>query len=464
METGRKIRVSDLDITFGKLSNEVLMLIFSFLPRNNELVNIALVSTRFRDCVEPFLYQTINVLIPCTTSASEPFNLMMHYTVDSDRRSLSATTQILGNGSHLIRYVTAIDISTCCCDQFESLSAQYDLLDLLPGLKELSLRPAGEELDMSQLKSLEVLRVGSSVFECIDHDACGQHNWVNLFDFLACHFWMPSLRYLEIETDMSSQYDGNNSLPEGGRGTSSITDLCIIQSDLISYSDVAVSLLSHICQAAKALQRIIIQTEMHDRDAPVGWFEWAGYLQSIELAIHPHWDFLTDLFIIGLFRPHTEDIVLDLINCRSLIKLAIPSSYLVGSSDDSESFAAPKRLPGSLEQLQLQFDSDATCEETGHSIGGLAASKQTCLPALRIVITWVHIKQDYNSGGHGTGCFACQRDRDTSDFKKVGINYQLIMQEGFSGTPLGRTSFSTFAAFPGADYIPVCCNGLNSCC
>ena len=222
-------------------------------------------------------------------------------------------------------------------------------------------------------------------------------------------------------------------------------------------------LLGDICHAAKALQRIIVQTDMHDWDEPVSWSD-RDYLQYLELALHPQWDVLTDLFLVGLFRPYDEDIVLDLVNCRNLINLSIPTSYLVGSSDDDESLAAPKRLPGSLEQLQLQFESDASCEETEHSIGGLAACKQTCLPALRVVITWVQIKKDYDAGGHDTGCFACRRDRDASNFQKVDINYQLIMQEKFSGTPLGKTSFSMFAAPPGAGYIPVCCTGLNSCC
>ena len=71
MEATQQSTVSDSGITFGKLSSEILILIFSFLPRDINLVQTALVSKRFCDCMEPFLYQNINVLIPCPLAGDE---------------------------------------------------------------------------------------------------------------------------------------------------------------------------------------------------------------------------------------------------------------------------------------------------------------------------------------------------------------------------------------------------------
>ncbi|MCJ1394336.1 hypothetical protein MMC18_007214 [Xylographa bjoerkii] len=464
MEADEEVKVLDLGVTIEKLSNEVLMLMFSYLPHNKDLVQIALVSTRFRDCVEPFLYRLINALIPCTRLDEKPHTWFRSQMADIHGRSLMATTQSLEKNSHLIRYVAAIDIATCYCGHSESLLACERLLNLVPNLKELSLRPSQEDLNISKLKSLEVLRIGHSVYVVIQWNS-QISDWVDPMVFLARHFWMPSLRRLEIGAGFFSRYVGYHYFPKTRHRTSSITDLCINDNNYECYSSFIANFLPDICQTAKALQRIILETDEPGDHEPAGWLAKDEYLQIIERAIQPHYDTLTDLFLVGLFPCDGGDTEsLDVVSFRHLKKLAIPLRYLALPGHYNEILTPSPRLPPSIEELQLQFDANADCEDTRQAMECFAESKQTVIPALSVVIEWVQIRKDSNFNGHGKGCFVCQRDRHRSIFKEVDIKYEMILQENFSGTPLGKTSASAFAAAPGENHTPGCCNGLKSCC
>lgn len=47
------------ETTIANLPTEILSDVLSYLPRKSQLVQVALVPKRFRDLVEPFLYQSI---------------------------------------------------------------------------------------------------------------------------------------------------------------------------------------------------------------------------------------------------------------------------------------------------------------------------------------------------------------------------------------------------------------------
>ena len=192
---------------------------------------------------------------------------------------------------------------------------------------------------------------------------------------------MPSLRRLQIGSVITGDYDACLFFPENKYRTSSATGFCINHSFHGIYGQSVLELESYNCRTARTLQRIIVDADLHDHDEDVFWDLPGDNFQIIEKAINRHFDTLTDLFLVGLvprghlfvgpFPHQSEDAVLNLINCRSLRKLAIPDHYLAWTIDDSKTFDARKRFPGSLEQLRLEFDAEADCEETYRTIGRL---------------------------------------------------------------------------------------------
>jgi len=54
--------------------DEIIVDIFSHLPRDGRLASIALVSRRFRNLVEEFLYHTVNLNLPCSDEERTPFS------------------------------------------------------------------------------------------------------------------------------------------------------------------------------------------------------------------------------------------------------------------------------------------------------------------------------------------------------------------------------------------------------
>ncbi|MCJ1403853.1 hypothetical protein MMC11_007076, partial [Xylographa trunciseda] len=435
METGGE--VSSLRDAFAKLPNDLLIPIFSNLPRMRDLAQVALVCKRFRNFVEPILYQCVHLLIPCIpTGRNKKYHPRFRRDglgPDGNRRAFLANIRVLKKNSHLIQYITAIDTVTCHCNQLESLAVHDRLLDLVPHLKEFRSWPPPQELDVSQLKCLEVLRVGSSVYKCgYSNSFCVSGTPL---DLLARHLWMPSLRQLEIVNEHTRfiRISADHYFPESKRGTSSITDLCIIQG---SYSDRTIEYLPDICHAFKALKKFVVQLDGHWSHFSRAWSGTEEDRHRITSAIQPHYSTLEDLFLVGPFRWPVEGKMFDLSNFRSLRRLAIPCNYLTQLSHDVEIFDFCERLPPSLEQLQIQSKTYRDVEKTRQGMEDLAKTKRASFPALKGVIDWVHFATDSSLNGDAKGCHTCQRDKDTRLFAEVDVKYELIMQENFSGTPL----------------------------
>lgn len=60
-------------IALSYLPDEVLVEIFSYLPRDSRLTSFNLVSRRFKNLIEEFLYHTLDVYIRCSREESEAF-------------------------------------------------------------------------------------------------------------------------------------------------------------------------------------------------------------------------------------------------------------------------------------------------------------------------------------------------------------------------------------------------------
>ena len=453
---GKVSRSSDLVDTFARFPNEILICIFSYIPKA-DLSQIGLVSRKFQKYVEPFLYQSINSLLPCPTIGTQQCFLRDHYSKSGKYRRFEETIVFLEKKPHITPYIGTMDICACMCSLARNLKVYNRLLRLVPTVKDLSLRPPLPQLNISGLKELKILRLGLSVYNLVAGD-----KWAHSFD-VATYLQLPCLRQLELETFVRRANEGFDYLTETAYGNSSIIDLCLIHNKNID-------ILPKICKSSKTLKRIVVQDDDDSWCRPFEMQDLTNYLENIERAFQPHISTLTEISIVGAFPTIAFEADLGLVRCCCLKTLAIPLHFLTRYlSPFSDRFREPevvdpnktlypnKALPPSLQELQLQSPEPRIGLGIRETVESLAQSKQAFFPALRLVIDWVQIGR-YNymdPDRYDRECHVCGEDHNCSVLQKVDVKFQSVMQEYFSGTPLGKRSFSNFAALPGHSCVPI---------
>lgn len=413
------------------LPTEVLGAIVSFLPRNPHLVQVALVSKRFKDVVEPFLYRSISLnVIPL--DKEEGYQRRRPDDLDRFYWLVETLTQT----PHLCRFVVALCLSVIYGRWSQDFNDHHQLITLLPSLKELTLSPPPPRLILPTSNRLQILRFDlHDYFQQYGGDNPELH-LVDPLELVAQQFWIPTLRSLRFRTIKLHRGRRGHLFPRERYRTSPITDLGILRCN-----DEDLDLLTDILLSVGCLKRFTLEIY-----AP----PWAERLITDGIspdwpaqALQPHQSTLVDLVIArsdpaAFLRAPLFGSLASYINLK---RLDIPETFLV----QRNGFTFHEWLPPSLEILQLQFplqhneDLDEELPLRFERLEHLAENKLACLPALTRVIWWNHYYHHRDGSYLNDDQQLIDRmDRLVGKFKEVGVKLELRSTSSFAGMPLGK--------------------------
>jgi hypothetical protein len=414
------------ETTITDLPTEILNTIVSFLPRDTHLVQIALVSKQFKDSAERFLYRSIYLCLDCDR--------------DDDTcildRCFFRLVETLTRNSNRRRFVVALHLQVLLINL--SVFSHHDqLLTLLPSLKELTVHPPPPHLSLQGSKRLETLCFIFCFYAAQYDEDMPEQDRVDPLEIVARHFWIPTLRFLQLDDMYLHRVRRGHLFPEARYRTSSITDL-----RLWSCRKDNLDILPDILLSVKRLERLIVETE---------WSSWNHFpAESITpdwfaRTLQPHQSTLVDLVIAGRNdrRVLRKLLIGSLAGYINLKRLGIPESSLVQSTD----VTIHERLPPSLEVQQLQFseqstwdvDSEVALQFEYERMEHLAEHKLACLPALTRVIWWYE-PYFVSDGAHlNTRGEPGERwNQLASKFNEVGVKFEFSGGVCFDWTILGK--------------------------
>lgn len=414
------------------LPNEILSAVFSYLPTST-YYHVALASRRLREVVEPLLY----------------------HTVDSVRQKIDISdvlVRTLKARPDLRAHVNTLCIKALCVrDGIRMCPRDDELLALVPGLRELELNPPKHDLQVQHFVRLQTLRLryGPEYYYYAQPNM-SQACPISPLEIIARHFWMPSLRNLEIdsfnlceddlgnpfvahEREESKSLHQTSSFPRTCNKTSPITTL-----RLTNCVDSGFGVLSDILLSVKRLERFTFGTErslewMH-------WHEPGISPAAMFCALEPHTSTLAELIITGDYATYFLGTPLfgTLTHYQSLKRLAIPEHFLASESHST----IHERLPAQLEDLQLQYpmgvcDGLDDMPAVRHArLRRLAVHKLGCLPRLGRLIWWYQQAASWSVKRPETGYGEDKTLTDlVDDLGAVGVQFEWMSSPYYSDTP-----------------------------
>lgn len=391
------------------LPAEILSRIITYLPHDDKLAHTMLVCRRLRDIVEPVLYSSIT-LPDGTEDTGGVVNVLRTL---SSRPDLARCVTALSSGRILLRDRDYADFTGLVC--------------LLPRLHVLDVMPVVTDLDLTHLRLKSLLFLfPDDIFYDEGEDP---------MDIVARHFWMPTLRILQIER-IALEGQWGHLFPLERYQTSPIIDLRLL---IEFYSYQTHGILPQIILSVKSLRQFTVEfrssTDIEDDD-----LHEELSLDVITSALLPHALMLEQMSIV-------MDWCLDVsralpkhgLMCFTTIRrLAIPETFL----HYCEGSRTQLELPQQLEELQLQhvsgghWYSDADYQR----LPVLARMKQTSLRALKLVVWWHQVSRV--GFRDSTPCFMPPEiDTLFDTFQQVEVLFSWIEQPHFKGTPLGHNMF-----------------------
>ena len=361
------------------LPNEVLSEILGCLP-SPSCYSITLVSRYLRQNAEPHLYRSV----VGDAMAVKGFNALTD-TVKT-RPALGAHVRSLRLGANI------------------SGSKRLDELFLaLPNLHELYIVRPMNNLQVQRLSNLHtlVLDYDMGPFDYNRQDIPLELR-VKPLEIIARHFWMPSLRHLQVSGIDFGEEGGDSAFVDSGVGNdglsqgvlsslrtpikkSPITTLCLMDCD-----DRSLGGLPNILASVKRLERFTFGI----------YCPWPASAPgtpgispaTLKLSLDPHAETLTELIIVGNDAAHFLQITLfgTLTHFKNLKRLAIPEPFIAAENVS----IMHQMLPSSLEDLQLQYPMGFSHELDGRrgerydKIRDLATSTPVHLAQLKRVIWW----------------------------------------------------------------------------
>ena len=401
---------------FESLPNEIIDAIFSLLPRDRHLLQVALTCQRFRVLVEPYKYHTIQLYLYGR-------NRSLDYCNYSRFTGLISTLQKRPDLRVLVSRLS-IDVHRSS-DDFKSYNA---LLALLPSLSSLQLCPPTYNLNMSLLFSLQHLDL---VFWDITVQRLS-NKFQNQFlvDFRSSMnvfsrvLDLPCLRTLSVSgLNISGPFSG---LQTAKHRTSPITTLRILQ---CSYSR-DMGALPQVLRSIAALKNFTIDISG----------KWAS---ELGLAISEHAGTLTELKILCTNSSYHQRprLIGSLAAYPCLRHLAIPATFLYTLADSS----FHEYLPPSLEILQLQcpirveilYSHELPIKTP--RLERLAEYRELFLPNLKRVIWW----QLYRSLAEEEILGERNLDKLSRLFEEKGMHFECSKAPLWDQTPLGKADNRT---------------------
>ena len=445
------------------LPNEILTQVLSNNRGQSHLAQVALVSKRFKEVVEPLLYRHISLSIRYSAKEFSNTRLVNKY---------SYTTI-----PSFVRYdqlIKTFSLHPNICQQVRTLSlrvhrrlwymlfaADFRLLKLLPGLRMLSLSPPPFNSDFPHsIRSLRSLRLDFG--HVTDHyDTLGEWRSTGVpLKILARCLRLPELRKVQLERVLyTEKFDEKCHFL---RDTSFIRDLRLLS----SYEQKSDRILAALLRSIKCLQLFVFETFSESprmtRLAPsAGVFESAlsGHRRTIEeLAVATSDGAARIGWGLGSFTQWS-----------SLRRLAVPGYMLRG--DLSSPCRLHEKLPSSLEDLQLEFPTghsslnslhmfphiaptslifspyDSIADATGTvrivDMLRLVEVKNLYVPRLNHVVWWYQrptiIPADHL--GYPADMDLCSLTENSVAFAEAGIKFELVIQPFFKDTPFGKQLF-----------------------
>ncbi|MCJ1411550.1 hypothetical protein MMC19_005640 [Ptychographa xylographoides] len=369
---------------FSQIPTEILGDILSYISNNSQLAQIALVSRRFRDLVQPLLYRSINLQLRCPVSsrherddAQKTGNLHLFF----------GLVDTFTKNPHLRSCVTKLHLSASHHPYDVAFSGHAQLISILPALRDVSLTPPPIDLDLSTCTQLESLSLNFSEYSGqYGNEPEDSEEKVNPFEVIARHMWIPTLRRLHLDTIWPDPDPASQHLSPLMYGTSPITELSLRHGHSVN-----ARIFPDLLYSIKALKSFVFESDnpWYDEDIEAHRVSPAFLGQ----ALHPHSQTLVELIVAGhdVIGFRGQSLMDNLKSFPSLKRLGIPEVFLVSP----EGRTIHDCLPPHLEELQLEYILAAhqwTADEQLRCFGrmdDLADSKHVCFPRLTLVRFWI---------------------------------------------------------------------------
>lgn len=405
------------------LPNDILLDILDLLPKN-DLLNLALVSSRITGPAQRVLYRSIYLVL-------EPPNKPDQFAVQPGNLRLVNT---LSQHPHIRLYVLELSIRVID-HSFSIRFKDYEsLLHLVPCLQSLSLDPPSVHFQLSNLSLpfLETLR--------LDFNNRGERLPTNErkdpIEIIARQFWAPHLRRLHIN-GISFTSEMSVLFPPDRYRTASITDLEFCSSD-----EEDVGCLPDILLCVKTLKRFTLEilTPWESSHMSASAME----PRTIGQFLRIHASTLEWLEIAGSDAAEfpSTSLIGSLAGYHNVKRLAIPEPFLVTEEDETSTLV--NVLPPNLQELQLQFPmlfiqgKDKYRATRIKRLEQLAAAKLIRFPALRRVIWWSQPAECWDDGIGSRYGPVSDMDHLITTFYKAGVKFEWLSTAYFEDTPFRR--------------------------
>lgn len=440
------------------IPNEILGLIISEVTYG--LINLALVSKRFKDLVWPILFRKVRM--------RAERRLDSHYSFmawDKLPPGLVSETSRQPFKSHFgfCDLVQSLSLRVEDLNWYRPSGGHERLVRLLPSLKELSLNPPPKEYNFFMNRRLTTMRL--TFPDKLEHFWGRQAS--NVFDpneYLS----KPTLRRLKL--------DGmhNNTIHTGSPESSAVTDLC-----LANWDPEGVSILISVLRSIRHLRHLALevhgQWQVHRTRGPIHGVPQLHYGPLLE----PHSGSLEALILSYSNEEYNDNsihfpriaspLIGTLTSFHSLKRLAIPEPFLVRHRDA----AFHSLLPRQLEELQIQHpfgtstdarQIDPARQSSYHLVRmeRLAMNKEESVPRLKYLVWW--FQQTPRQGSHAEETrwnFTYKYRLDApviyhnpttdpiegptdylfklaEDFRKVGVKFEFVLTPSFHKTPFAE--------------------------
>ena len=407
-------------IPVDKLPNEILSEIFSYLPNDSTLLQVALTCQRFRVVVEFYRYHIIKFNWRPSKDPPPPMNGEPRQLQSSFQR-FHQLVQNLTAKPRLRDYVSQVSIDLVLHSQNGAFKGHNDLLNLLPSLNSLTLRPPCSGMNLLNLNSLSDLEL---------HFNGGLY---------CCHFYRSSMDvFFDIlhnlhclRTFCVSALDITDTVSDVWRKEvrkSPITTL-----SMLKCSDWSTGALPLILSSIVALKSFTLEIER-------SWEDY--YFESIQMepkdigfALLQHANTLIQLNIACSNAAYFADSSLfgDFAACSSLQRLAVPEGFLYDRGQMV--FYGLDLLR--LERLQIQYimgpaegpDANRPDKVT------ILQSMVDYLPALKHIIWW-----DQNTEPREKTQYGYETAIETLEniLEEKGVAFEIVNEVNWDRTPVGK--------------------------
>lgn len=410
-------------LALDSLPAEILDKIFSHLPCDTTLLQVALVCQQFRIAMRPLQYRTIKLSLKPKCKHKDRGN-----SIRENIYKFHDLFKILSADSTLRDEVRSLFIDVWHHPWYERFEDQHRLVEILPRLRTLHLGPPPPKLNLSNHLLLESLSLDFSYLNP-SYDEDLDREKISSLEYLSRYLWHPPLRSLETQWLRLSDPNSGNYLPKGTYRSSPVIDL-----RLMSCFDVDLGACGKIIHSIRALQSLTLEvccqwevehTRTYNMSPP-----------EIGRIITHHADTLVELIVAGSnagsFLPSRFG---TFAHFRSLQRLGIPEHFLVNEED----IRVDHLLPSTLTVLQMQYPmglNSGKDDERPHRVLRqklLAAHRQQRCPSLERVIWWEQQWECWSGTRYGP---SSDMEEIRLAFQQVDVIFEFLSSPFFDDTPL----------------------------